>query len=1208
MGEIKNRIKMLKMKKALLFAALIVLLMGIVCAAEAPDNSIDSSSDATEVIDETNTVSEMDTTTKYDVNDNIPMEENTKNINKDTTNNSPNKNKKYTNIKEASPFDGWTALQTEVSFALNKNKDTTITLNKLFSYKNSATITWNNKKIVLTIDGAGQTIDGNGQRVFFIDKGSSLILKNITIKNSHTDNNAGAILTNGNLTITNSELYNNTANNIGGAIENGGNLTIKNSKLYNNTANFGGAIENRGNLTITNSELYNNTANSGGAIRNLRTLTITNNTILHNNNAKDIGGAINSNGTLTITNNTILHNNTSTYGGAITNWDTLTITNSELHNNIAKLKGGAIDNYKKQYFDVIGCNFTQNYALEGGAISSVGYLNATCNKFIENTANNKETIDLNSQWDRKFYNNQYESTDISFKEVKLSLKDDKESFLLGEDLLLNLDIELEHPRYYDDDIIERLNKTIYLDGVENATTKQINFTLSNLELGTHSVYFITNNKESKTVTFTIKKGESEISTDKESYEYYDGVKDTVTFDISDENSKEGTIDISLKNDEKNTKLLSYYNVKDGFQIPVEALIGALKNIYEDLDSKYTINVTYNSNSIYVDTSSTEFTLNIIKQRNTTIIYDILNNTEGNVQINITIIDAVNHSIIEYSDISITGDINKNTTSGVLVDNTLTAEDYAYKLYVHYNGTENYLPSDVTIEFTVEIDKDAKIAELEKQVTNLTEKLNASNKKIKELESDLKDANEKISSMESDLKNANKNIENLETQLKDANNNISKLQTDLENAYKNVDNLEAQLKDANNNVKNLEAQLKDANNNIKNLESQLKDAKAEVESLTNINNQLNKQLNDANSQIDNLDNKVNNLTGQIDEKENEINKLQNTINKLTEELNRANSEIDRLNEYIDELLNKTTLNTTITVNPIKSSVGSIVNLSANIIDENALPVTGGKAVFKVNGITLKDENNNVIYAPVKDGFASITYKVQSVCMKNTTTVQAVYSGCEKYSSSRTNASGVLDISEGIAKITLEKSALNTKAGQTITLRAKITDSTGERINTGKAVFKLNGITLKDENGEVRYANVVDGEAVIDYTIPAVYSAKTYTLTAVYGGRYYERAQTSGTLTLEKKYVNINTASISTNNKKTSIRATITDETGSLLVCSTQLAIKINGKTVLNGVNSTNGLIDVSFVTTLRPGMYELLIISGENSLYQTGKMTTVLKIE
>ena len=89
--------------------------------------------------------------------------------------------------------------------------------------------------------------------------------------------------------------------------------------------------------------------------------------------------------------------------------------------------------------------------------------------------------------------------------------------------------------------------------------------------------------------------------------------------------------------------------------------------------------------------------------------------------------------------------------------------------------------------------------------------------------------------------------------------------------------------------------------------------------------------------------------------------------------------------------------------------------------------------------------------------------------------------------------------------------------------------------------------------------------------------------------------------------INTDSITTDNGKTTVKATITDEMGKLLVTSTKVTIKVNNKTVLTGVNSTNGNVDVSFITSLKPGMYELLIISGENALYKSGKMTTVLKI-
>ena len=57
----------------------------------------------------------------------------------------------------------------------------------------------------------------------------------------------------------------------------------------------------------------------------------------------------------------------------------------------------------------------------------------------------------------------------------------------------------------------------------------------------------------------------------------------------------------------------------------------------------------------------------------------------------------------------------------------------------------------------------------------------------------------------------------------------------------------------------------------------------------------------------------------------------------------------------------------------------------------------------------------------------------------------------------------------------------------------------------------------------------------------------------------------------------------------------------------MAVKINGKTILSNVNSTNGRFDLTFTHTLKKGSYELLIISGENGIYQNGRLTSILKV-
>ncbi|WP_323737585.1 hypothetical protein PXD04_11110 (plasmid) [Methanosphaera sp. ISO3-F5] len=768
------------------------------------------------------------------------------------------------------------------------------------------------------------------------------------------------------------------------------------------------------------------------------------------------GGAIYNYGTLTVTDSTFT-NNTANYnnGGAIRNhYGTLTVSNSTFNNNQAEFGGAIFDLSRDILTNISSCNFINNTGYEGAAIDAYGWVNLTNNTFKENTAKTNNTIFLQGYWNGLFEGNVYESTDIALNEIKLTIKDDQDTFQQDEDIILNYTIQLTNPMYYKDFETGINDITLYINGEKNITTKYENTTIKDLPAGKYEIYYTTCNQQSNTVTFKVM-GDSQITTPEVSYEYYAGVNNKIPLIITDPSGEKGTINITVKEDNEYKQLFTYYNIGDGYELPTESLANALKNLYNPLSDSYIINIIYSSDC--TNPSSTEFTLNITKQRNTTIVYDILNNTEGNVQINITVQDAIYQTPINDASIQITGDIKQNTTSGILTDNTLTPGDYT--INVKYPETEDYKASQTTIDFTVEIDKDKKIAELEEQVENLTEKLEQTNEKIE------------------------------------------------------------------------------------------------------------------------------NLTNQLEQANNEIETLNNTIKELT----------------------RPPLNTTITLNPIKSSVGSIVNLSANVKDQNGEKVSGGKVIFKVNGITLKDEYNNVLYATLTDGLATLKYKVQAAWMKNTSYVEAVYGGSENYTTSRTKATGILNISKGKAKITLDEKSITAKAGQTITLRAKILDTNGGRVNNDKVVFKINGKTLKDKNGNTLYAKVKDGEAILSYTIPSTYSAKTYTLTAVFGGNYYQRTETNGSIKLEKKAVLITPDSITTKNKKTTIKATITDETGKLLVTSTKLAFKVNGKTLLNNVTSKNGKIDLSFTTTLRPGLYELLIISGENSLYKTGKVTTVLKV-
>lgn len=246
----------------------------------------------------------------------------------------------------------------------------------------------------------------------------------------------GGILNQGTLTITNSQIQHNTATTTsiatgqnsyayagvyGGGIYNAGTLTITNSQIQYNTAtgtsiatgenayagvsDYGGGIYNDGTLTIINSQIENNQAiatatysgegssgyphANGGGISNWGTLTINKSQIQYNtatsaassfSNA-DGGGIANWSGILKIYESTFRNNNAIatgdgeafSYGGAIF--------------NIRSMKGGeekTIETDDTTY--IIGCNFLNNAAREGGAIYNVNdNVVANFNRIVGNT-------------------------------------------------------------------------------------------------------------------------------------------------------------------------------------------------------------------------------------------------------------------------------------------------------------------------------------------------------------------------------------------------------------------------------------------------------------------------------------------------------------------------------------------------------------------------------------------------------------------------------------------------------------------------------------------------------------------------------------------------------------------------------------------------------------------------------------------------------
>ena len=193
-----------------------------------------------------------------------------------------------------------------------------------------------------------------------------------------------------------------------------------------------------------------------------------------------------------------------------------------------------------------------------------------------------------------------------------------------------------------------------------------------------------------------------------------------------------------------------------------------------------------------------------------------------------------------------------------------------------------------------------------------------------------------------------------------------------------------------------------------------------------------------------------------------------------------------------------------------TVGQTTTISASVYygEDLVTDLSKGKVSFKVNGKTLKDSNGKVIYAKVVNGIASIEdYEIPESWANEGTTIQAVYSGSSDVAKMSSDKTEIIIASQEPTIITED---VTTTVGGTVTLIATIkTDAT---INTGKVVFKINGKSIKDENGKVIYAKVSNNQVSFDYTLPSSYTEGTYNITAVFLSPNYDRIEDTKTLTV------------------------------------------------------------------------------------------------
>ena len=276
-------------------------------------------------------------------------------------------------------------------------------------------------------------------------------------------------------------------------------------------------------------------------------------------------------------------------------------------------------------------------------------------------------------------------------------------------------------------------------------------------------------------------------------------------------------------------------------------------------------------------------------------------------------------------------------------------------------------------------------------------------------------------------------------------------------------------------------------------------------------------------------------------------------------------------------------------------GITTTTTAIILDEKGNIVYDGNVTF-----TLDDQNKTVA---IQNGIAQVTFDTSSY-KPGKYNINATYNGNNVYKT--INNTATLTVNKFDANIIIEP--VNITAGKTSTLKATVTDANGNMLNSGRAVFKLNGCTLKDANGKTIYANVVDGIASINYTIPPSYTPKDYTLTAVASDNKYNRIEANTTLKVTKTTPKIQIPNTIKRTKNTQITINITDENGNKINSNQKVCLKFNGCTITN-TKAINGTVNINLdLTKYKNPQYEITFICGENSQYTTSKLTSILNIE
>lgn len=157
-----------------------------------------------------------------------------------------------------------------------------------------------------------------------------------------------------------------------------------------------------------------------------------------------------------------------------------------------------------------------------------------------------------------------------------------------------------------------------------------------------------------------------------------------------------------------------------------------------------------------------------------------------------------------------------------------------------------------------------------------------------------------------------------------------------------------------------------------------------------------------------------------------------------------------------------------------------------------------------------------------------------------------------------------------------------------------------VNTGKVSFKLNGKTICSN------VKIVNGKAVINYTISSIYKPGLYNITMIYSGDKNKQSNhLVKNFTIDKHSVFVNSSSsiLLKYNTKNILLLTLHDENNNSISYG-KVCYKVNGRTIKTNITIKYGYFYFEYIPTIKENQI-LTIKYGENSLYT--KYSTDIKL-